>query len=231
MVTPGVDDLLIIGVEAVRSLVVGLGERIHDQLIAFADIGCFLQFGIEVILHDADPVERIRENAGHLTGTRSLVGGLYQALNRQRIAKRAMHACGNTRPLRNLFLVLRHVGEQLACLGCSVRVTEDRIEVAIALAGHIGGKARRLKSGVQLALRNAVFLGRAVECNKRSGHACNSRTGNLDTLLRKIPQRRERFVLECDHLAGGLHHAVINVLAGLLSRLGCRYQTARHLIL
>ena len=61
--------------------------------------------------------------------------------------------------------------------------------------------------------------------------ACNSRTGSLDTLLCKIPQRRERFIFECDHLAGGLHHAVINILAGFLSRLGCRYQTARHLIL
>ena len=148
MITPRIDYLLVVRIEAVRSLVVGLGERIHDQLIAFADIGCFLQLGVKIILHDADPVERIRENAGHLTGTRSLVGGLYQALNRQRIAKCAVHACGNARPLRNLFLVLRHVGEQLACLGCSVRVTEDRIKIAIALASHIGGKARRLKSGV-----------------------------------------------------------------------------------
>ena len=148
MVTPGVDDLLIIGVEAVRSLVVGLGERIHDQLIAFADIGCFLQLGVKIILHDADPVERIRENAGHLACACSFVCGLYQALNRQRIAKRAMHACGNARPLRNLFLVLRHVGEQLRGLGGGVRIAEDRVEIAIALARDIGRKARRLKSGV-----------------------------------------------------------------------------------
>ena len=148
MVTPGVDDLLIIGVEAVRSLVVGLGERIHDQLIAFADIGCFLQLGVKIILHDADPVQRISENAGHLSGSRSLVGGLYQTFDRQRIAKRTMHACGDPRPFRYIFRILCHVGKQLACLGRGVRITKDRIEVAVALASHIGRKARRLKSGV-----------------------------------------------------------------------------------
>ena len=148
MVSPCIDNLLVVRIEAVSGLVIGLGERIHDQLIALGYVGRLLQLGVKIVFHDADPVERIRENAGHLACACSFVCGLHKALNRQRIAKRAVHACGDARPLGYLFLVLRHVGEQLRGFGCGVRVTQNRIKIAIALASHIGGKARRLKSGV-----------------------------------------------------------------------------------
>ena len=148
MVSPCIDNLLVVRIEAVSGLVIGLGERIHDQLIALGYVGRLLQLGVKIIFHDADPVERIRENAGHLAGACSFVGALYKSFDRQRIAKRTMHACGDPRPFRYIFRILCHVGKQLACLGRGVRITKDRIEVAVALASDIGGKACRPESGV-----------------------------------------------------------------------------------
>lgn len=76
MITPRIDYLLVVRIETVSGLVIGLGERIHDQLIAFADIGCFLQLGVKIILQNTDPVKRIRKNACHLTGSCGFICGL-----------------------------------------------------------------------------------------------------------------------------------------------------------
>ena len=230
LIAPGVDDLLIVLVKARRRGVVACRERVHDETVALGYVGRLLQLGVEVILHDADPVQCISENTCYLSGPCSLVGGLHEALDRQRVAERAVHAGRDARPLGYLFLILRHVREQLACLGGGVRITKDRVEIAIALAGSFGLKARRLKAGVQLALRYAVFLGRAVERHKGRRETAHRRARRHDALLRPALQGLERVVLKLNDFSRRAHHAVIDLRAALLRVLRGLNEAARHVI-
>ena len=258
LIASGVDDLLIVLVKARRRGVVACRERVDDKLLTGAFVRAVLQREVEVVLRarrgrdclipvlvgfgvglerDAEvlallgrPVDRVRENARDLSGPRRLVGGLYKALDRQRVAERAVHACCDARPLGYLFLVLRHVGEQLRGFGCGVRIAQNRIKITIALAGHIGGKARRLKAGVQLALRDAVLLGCAVERHKGRREAAHRRARRHDALLRPALQGLERVVLEFNDFSRRVHHAVVDLRAALLRVLRCLNEAARHVI-
>ena len=151
-------DRSVIFLENIGRVLILRGQRFRNQGGTLCFVPARGKFFIEFVLGNADPVQRIGKRARNLSNLRRFVGGFNQAVNRQRVAKRTLNACGNVRPRRNVLFRRCQLCQKLRGFRCVVRVAQHGIEGLVCRACRIRRKPGGLKRRIQLSLCNAVFF-------------------------------------------------------------------------
>ena len=89
-------------------IVIRCGECVGDECGSLRRIGAGCEADVEIVLGNADPVERVGQNARDLAYLGGFVRRLNEALDWEGIAECAVNTGGNLRPTRLLF----HAGGQ-----------------------------------------------------------------------------------------------------------------------